>query len=396
MKKMISLLSVFVIMFTMTVSVFAGSIPEDLLSDDEAKLYVGRIEDFTDEETPSAPYVKVTSVSITPVEKIKGDVEVGKTIDYDYTNMHLKLEKGKEYLIADIDENNLYAYEIEYKTEKEIKLVDSRKYDMVQRLENYLNEGAYARAEQERSDIGNQISFAEFLFAKPLSDSNVKKVIFRVQDEICEVAFDEFEKVAKEIMITNVKNEALHDEKAKPEQPDPYKTNLYIELQDGNEQLVSYAAVSRHGEVDKYGLMMSRLMTKDYEMKKDDLSKLYSLLPDEVQKKINAPNGVIIDDEAVAHEIAYIPIHIQNIFVIWILPLLIGMLIRLVFVKWRKGYILSGVFALISIAVWVWTKILVTRGVDGTVMLLAWMTTMLFIGALIAGGISLLIKKLKD
>ena len=197
MKKIIGFICIIVITLTMTISVFAGSIPEDLLSDDEAKLYVGRIEDFTDEETPSAPYVKVTSVSITPVEKFKGDVEVGKARAYDKTNMHLKLEKGKEYLIADIDENNLYAYEIEYKTEKEIKLVNSRKYEMVQRLENYLNEGAYARAEQERSDIGNQISFAEFLFAKPLADSNVKKVTFRIQDELCEVAFDEFEKIAK-------------------------------------------------------------------------------------------------------------------------------------------------------------------------------------------------------
>ena len=289
MKKIIGFICIIVITLTMTISVFAGSIPEDLLSDDEAKLYVGRIEDFTDEETPSAPYVKVTAVSITPVEKFKGDVEVGKAIAYDKTNMHLKLEKGKEYLIADIDENNLYAYEIEYKTEKEIKLVNSRKYEMVQRLENYLNEGAYARAEQERSDIGNQISFAEFLFAKPLADSNVKKVTFRIQDELCEVAFDEFEKIAKEIMITNVKNKALHDEKAKPQQPDPYKTNLYIELLDGNEQLVSYAAVSRYGEVDRYALMMSRLMNKDYEMKKEDLQKLYTFLPKDIQKNIVVP-----------------------------------------------------------------------------------------------------------
>ena len=89
MKKVISLIGVFIIMLTLTVSVFAGSIPEDLLSDDEAKLYVGRIENFTDEETPSAPYVKVTSVSITPVEKFKGEVEIGKAIAYDKTNMHL-------------------------------------------------------------------------------------------------------------------------------------------------------------------------------------------------------------------------------------------------------------------------------------------------------------------
>lgn len=289
MKKIISLIGIVAIMLSMTLTAFAGSIPEDLLSDDDAKLYIGAIEDFTDEETPSSPYVKVTSVSITPVEKIKGDVKIGETIAYDKTNMHLKLEKGKEYMIADIDEHNLYAYEIETKTEKEIKLANSEKYDMVQRLENYINEGAYARAEQERASLGTQISLAEFMYAKPMSSSNVKKATLRYQDELCEVDVDEFENIAKEIMITNVKNEALHDEKAKPKQPDPYKTNLYIELLDGNEQLVSYAAVSRHGEVDRYGLMMSRLMQKDYEMEKDDLQKLYSLLPEDVQINMVVP-----------------------------------------------------------------------------------------------------------
>ena len=85
----------------------------------------------------------------------------------------------------------------------------------------------------------------------------------------------------------------------------------------------------------------------------------------------------------------------QNNFTIWIMPLLIGILIRLVFIKWKKGYIISCIFALISITVWIWTKHLVNHGVDGTVMLLAWMTTILTVASLITGGISLLIKKLK-
>lgn len=290
-KKIIGLISIIAIMLSMTLTALAGDVPESLLVEDDAKLYIGTIEDFTDEETPSAPYVKVTSVSITPVEEIKGDVEIGKIIVYEKTNMHLKLEEAKDYLIADIDENNLYAFEIKSKTEEEIKLLNSDKYDMVQRLENYINEGAYAMAEQERADIGNQISFAEFLYAKPMSGSNVKKVTLRIQDELHEVDVDEFEKLAKEIMITNVKNDRLHDEIAKPKQMEPYKTNLYIELLDENEQHVAYAAISRHGEVDRYALMMSRLMQKDYEMKKEDLQKLYSLFPDDVQKNIVAPEG---------------------------------------------------------------------------------------------------------
>ena len=86
---------------------------------------------------------------------------------------------------------------------------------------------------------------------------------------------------------------------------------------------------------------------------------------------------------------------IQTNFTVWILPLLIGMLIRLLFIKWKKGYILSCVFALLSIVVWIWTKNLVSHGVDGTVMLLAWMSTILTGGSLIVGVVSLLIKKIK-
>lgn len=85
----------------------------------------------------------------------------------------------------------------------------------------------------------------------------------------------------------------------------------------------------------------------------------------------------------------------QTNFTVWILPLLIGMSIRLLFVKREKGYILSCVFAILSIAVWIWTKNLVNRGVDGTVMLFAWMITLLTISSLITGGISLLIKVIK-
>jgi len=88
--------------------------------------------------------------------------------------------------------------------------------------------------------------------------------------------------------------------------------------------------------------------------------------------------------------------NIQTNFIVWVLPLLIGMLIRLLVIKWKKGYILSCVFALLSIVVWIWTKNLVNHGVDGTVMLLALMSTILTGGSLIAGIIYLLIKKIKN
>ena len=83
---------------------------------------------------------------------------------------------------------------------------------------------------------------------------------------------------------------------------------------------------------------------------------------------------------------------IQINFTVWILPLLFGMFIRLLFIKWKKGYVLSFVFALLSIVVWIWTKSLVSHGVDGTVMLWAWMSTIFTGGLLIVGVTSFLLK----
>lgn len=84
----------------------------------------------------------------------------------------------------------------------------------------------------------------------------------------------------------------------------------------------------------------------------------------------------------------------RTVFIVFVLPLLIGVIIRLMFLKWKRGYMILGVFVLISVIVWLSTKYLVDHGVDGTVMLWAWMTTMLTVGSLIVGGISLLIKKI--
>ena len=79
-------------------------------------------------------------------------------------------------------------------------------------------------------------------------------------------------------------------------------------------------------------------------------------------------------------------------FIIFVLPFFIGIIIRLLFLKWKRGYILSGTFAILSVIAWIWTKDLVSNGVDGTVMLWALMATELAIGSLITDGISLLLK----
>ena len=84
------------------------------------------------------------------------------------------------------------------------------------------------------------------------------------------------------------------------------------------------------------------------------------------------------------------------VFMYFVLPFLIGIIIRLMFLKWEKGYLLSGVFILISIIAWLWTSHLVNHGTDGTLLLWAVMAAELTAGSLITGGRSLLIKKTKQ
>ena len=83
------------------------------------------------------------------------------------------------------------------------------------------------------------------------------------------------------------------------------------------------------------------------------------------------------------------------VFMYFVLPFLIGIIIRLMLLKWKKGYLLSGVFILISIIAWLWTSHLVNHGTDGTLLLWAVMAAEFTVGSLITGGISLLIKKTK-
>ena len=292
MKKIISFIGIFAIILSMSMTALAGSIPEDLLHEDFAQIFFAEVVDTYDS------YDGTPCIEVIPVNVIKGDVKIGTEQAIVYKNPNtvgdFRVKKGSVYLFTYLDENNpTDIFEVTSYDTSTLKLKNVEG-DMWERFNDYLNEGAYEMAEKERSGIGKQISFMEFLHeGPPLSSLEVKKVNFRYQDELHEGDVDEFEKVAKEIMIVNANDGILYESGKE----DAYKTVLYIELLDENEQLVSMAAVSRFGEVDRYGLMMSRLMNKDYEMKTEDLQKLYSLFPKDVQKNIVAPEGIPVSEE---------------------------------------------------------------------------------------------------
>lgn len=150
MKKLISLIGVIAILLTMSVSVFAGDVPESLLGEEGAKVFIGTVENYTTKDIPSAPYTMIDTVEFIPTVKIKGDIEIGVKQTYSKCNSSLELKPNVEYLFGYVDENNLYIYEIETREDKQFKLVDSNKYDMTKRFENYLNDGSFEKAEQER------------------------------------------------------------------------------------------------------------------------------------------------------------------------------------------------------------------------------------------------------
>ena len=322
MKRIISLLGIIGIILSMTLTAYAGDVPEALSYEDDAKIFIGTLKDFKlDSDKP-----KVLDVQVLPTRKIKGDVSINELQTYNMCHFGKLVQKEKEYLFGWLSDDSVWAYEIISYDEKEIKI---ETYDeFAKRIQDYLDEGLYTRAEQERATIGQQISLAEFLNAMPISNATVKKVTLRYQDELHEVDVDEFEKLSKEIMIVNDKNSILYEEG----KDDAYKTVLYIELLDENEQPVSFAAVSRFGEVDRYGLMMSRLMNKDYEMKTDDLQKLYSLFPKDVQKNIVAPEGIPSSEEPMKlqdmEERNYTPWLYGGGIAVFVIAFIIGVMIK--------------------------------------------------------------------
>ena len=291
MKKLICIVGVFITILTMTITVFAGSIPEDLLHSDDAKLYIGTVEGFSYEEIPSSPYIKVITLAVKPIEHIKGDVEIGKTITYKDTNIYMNLVEGKDYLIAYLDQHNIYAYEIKSKTNDKVTLVDSNDYDMVQRLEEYLNDGLYADAEKERSTIGLEVTLSEYMEAKI---DIAEKVSFNIGGKKYNIDKDEFFKLADEIKVENVKNDVLQQTDYGENSWQENMIFITVDLKEGHtvykgDSPFAIAAISKYGEVSHNAVQMSLLPSKDYQMEIEDVAKLYKLLPLEVSAKYVEP-----------------------------------------------------------------------------------------------------------
>lgn len=139
MKKIVALLTVFIINLSCMSVCYAGDVPEALLYTDSAQLYFGKVMEVTD-----------ASITIFPVKKVKGDVEPDTAITYSQEIHGSKPQAGKTYLFGYIDENNLYFWITDTMEPKTLKLKNAN--GMSLRLQEYLNNGDFEEAEEARQN----------------------------------------------------------------------------------------------------------------------------------------------------------------------------------------------------------------------------------------------------
>ena len=148
MKKLISIIIMLIALFVCTVTVFAGSWPEDLLGSDEALIFFGEVVSYDADQT----------ITVLPIRKIKGDVDFRAEQTYkDGTAIGngVTIKAKKTYLMAYFDENNpLYVFEtIDGYADAEVKAIKIKGIagmDMWDRFQEYLTDGKYEQAEADR------------------------------------------------------------------------------------------------------------------------------------------------------------------------------------------------------------------------------------------------------
>ncbi len=146
MKKIVSLIGVIAILLTMSVSVFAGDIPEALGVEEDAQIFIGTLKDF---ELYNSTGSQTQNVSVVPTVKIKGEVKINQIQTYEMCYFgKVTPEKDTEYLFGWLADNSVWAYAIESYNENEIKLKITD--DFAERIQSSLDNGIYEKLEIER------------------------------------------------------------------------------------------------------------------------------------------------------------------------------------------------------------------------------------------------------
>lgn len=277
MKKIICFISMIAIMLSMTMTAFAGSIPEDLLQDESQIFFAEIVYTHLDKEKPD--------IEFSPVKKIKGDVKLGsKQIAYNFNTVgDFKLKEGNVYLFTYFDENNpTDIFEVTSYDTSTLKLKNVTG-DMWERFEKYLNEGRYEEAEHARLDKQNEnlpvesepVSLIDLL---GIEKEDAEKVNIHYNGEAYEIDVDKFYKAIDDIMLTDIKDVGLEKEQKDGIFQIPNAMYITVNGFDG------YAYITDDCKVDHYAMHHSDMPVGAYTIKFVDRAKIMALFSDDAFK----------------------------------------------------------------------------------------------------------------
>lgn len=143
MKKLFCLISLIIILvLTISVSVFAGDIPNSYLVEDDAQVYFGEVKEFTN-----------NTVTIIQKKNIKGEFKQDSEYTYerkDFTT-HKELEIGKIYLCTVIPTEtyiHISIWEVTSTDTKTLEVIENHTF--AYNMQQALNKGSFEKAEQKR------------------------------------------------------------------------------------------------------------------------------------------------------------------------------------------------------------------------------------------------------
>ncbi len=285
MKKVVSFICLLIMVLSVSLTAFAGSVPEDLIFEDGAQIFFAEVLSYH-------PNKEKPDMEFSPIKKIKGDVKTGtKQIAYNINKVgDFKIVVGKVYLFTYFDENNpTDIFETTTQDTKTLKLKNTTG-DMWERFEKNLNDGLYEKAELKRlgkledyEKVKNAQTMQE-LFVLDKNDVERMEVVYAVGEKFvsCYIDKDKFFDLAKTVSL------------------EPYNRIDPIQSENGL-WLVAYDKDGERYEVwlDKRGRLgcpkyvSSSAVTTQFDLNREDYIKIYAFLPEEATAHIPLENPMI-------------------------------------------------------------------------------------------------------
>jgi len=267
MRKLVAFLCITMILLSISTTVFAGSIPEDLLHSDDAQIFFAEVISYD-------PNKKNPDIEVMPTKVIKGDVKTAKRQVYQNPNPVglFRVTVGKVYLFTYFDKNNpTDIFDVTSYDTSKLKLKNTTG-EMWERFEKYLNEGRYLDAEHERIDRknnelvvvgGKTLTLTEFIGADKNGDDDVSIYYSSGLDtKVMQIDRAKFFEVADTIVC----NEIVKTDNANVD-------GFFAVADDDCAVYISY-----DGKVSKNNPMHSFVAQAEYKFNSHDLAKFERLM----------------------------------------------------------------------------------------------------------------------